>query len=67
MSGDATTMEMEQHLLFHKSMINDSVSSEKIDRYRKVLSEEKDHERLQDDTDESIRTVFRLMRMFVWY
>ena len=61
MSGDATTMEMEQHLLFHKSMINDSVSSEKIDRYLKVLGEEKDHERLQDDTDESIRTVFRLV------
>ncbi len=61
MSGDATTMEMEQHLLFHKSMISDSVSSEKIDRYLKVLSEEKDHERLQDDTDESIRTVFRLV------
>lgn len=61
MSGDATTMKMEQHLLFHKSMINDSVSSEKIDRYLKVLGEEKDHERLQDDTDESIRTVFRLV------
>ncbi len=59
MSGDV--MEMEQHLLFHKSMISDSVSSEKIDRYLKVLGEEKDHERLQDDTDESIRTVFRLV------
>ena len=61
MSGDATTMEMEQHLLFHKSMISDTVSSEKIDRYLKILGEEKDHERLQDDEDESIRTVFRLV------
>lgn len=59
MSGDV--LEMEQHLLFHKSMISDSVSSEKIDRYLRVLDEEKDHERLQDDTDESIRTVFRLV------
>ncbi len=61
MNGDATTTEMEQHLLFHKAMISDSVSAEKIDRYLEVLGEEKGHERLQDDTDESIRTVFRLV------
>ena len=60
MNGDAA-IEMEQHLLFHKAMINDSVSADKIDRYLRVLGEEKDHERLQDDTDESIRTVFRLV------
>ena len=59
MNGDA--MELEQHLLYHKALIDDSVSADKIDRYLHILEEEKDHERLQDDTDESIRTVFRLV------
>ena len=54
-------MELEQHLLYHKALIDDSVSADKIDRYLHILEEEKDHERLQDDTDESIRTVFRLV------
>ena len=54
-------MELEQHLLYHKALIDDSVSADKIDKYLHILEEEKDHERLQDDTDESIRTVFRLV------
>ncbi len=59
MNGDAETLE--QHLLFHKALIDDSVSSDKIDRYLSLLNDEREHERLQDDTDESIRTVFRLV------
>ena len=58
MSGDAENLR--QHLLFHKALIDDSVSSEKIDRYLSLL-DEREHERMQDDTDESIRTVFRLV------
>lgn len=59
MNGDAT--ELEQHLLYHKALIDDSVSMDRIDRYLDILREETDHERLQDDEDESIRTVFRLV------
>ncbi len=54
------TEELRQHLLFHKAMINDSVSTEKIDRYLSLL-DEREHEKMQDETDESIRTVFRLV------
>jgi len=59
MSGDVVGIE--QHLLYHKALIDDSVDAERIDRYLQILQDERDHERMQDDTDESIRTVFRLV------
>ena len=52
---------LEQHLLFHKALIDDNVASEKIDRYLNILNEAPDCERMQDPIDESIRTVFRLV------
>ena len=52
---------LEQHLLFHKALIDDNVASEKIDRYLNILNEAPDCERMQDPVDESIRTVFRLV------
>lgn len=58
---NANAIELEQHLLYHKALIDDSVDAERIDKYLQILQEEKDHERMQDDTDESIRTVFRLV------
>ena len=59
MNGGTETLE--QHLLFHKSLIDDNVASEKIDRYLNILNEAPDCERMQDPVDESIRTVFRLV------
>lgn len=56
-----TNQELEQHLLFHKALIDDNVASEKIDRYLSILNENPDCERMQDPVDESIRTVFRLV------
>lgn len=63
MNGE--TMEMEQHLLFHKALISDNVGVEKINRYLGILNGESgdntDSVKLQDPVDESIRTVFRLV------
>lgn len=59
---NGTTNEtLEQHLMFHKALIDDNCKSEKIDKYLKILKEEPDCERMQDPVDESIRTVFRLV------
>ncbi|MBQ6547497.1 MAG: chromosome segregation protein ScpA [Candidatus Methanomethylophilaceae archaeon] len=61
MNGGTTNETIEQHLLFHKALIDDNVASEKIDRYLSILNEAPDCERMQDPVDESIRTVFRLV------
>ena len=61
MNGGTTNETLEQHLLFHKALIDDNVASEKIDRYLNILIEAPDCERMQDPVDESIRTVFRLV------
>ena len=61
MNGGTTNEALEQHLLFHKALIDDNVASEKIDRYLSILNEAPDCERMQDPVDESIRTVFRLV------
>ena len=61
MNGGTTNETLEQHLLFHKALIDDNVASEKIDRYLNILNEAPDCERMQDPVDESIRTVFRLV------
>lgn len=62
MNAEAVTSEtLEQHLLFHKALIDDSVETDKIDRYLDILRENPDCEMMQDPVDESIRTVFRLV------
>jgi len=52
---------MEQHLLFHKALIDDSVGTEKIDRYISVLKDSGPGETMGDPVDESIRSAFSLV------
>ena len=62
MGSNEETMEgVEQHLLFHKALIDDSVGAEKIDRYINVLRDSGPGETMQDPIDESIRSVFSLV------
>jgi len=63
MDGDAmlTNENMEQHLMFHRALIDDDVGTERIDRYLRILNEDQTGEKLADPTDESIRSVFRLV------
>ena len=61
---------VEQHLLFHKALIDDRVGSEKIDRYISVLKESGPRETMNDPVDESIRSAFSLVLehdMDPWY
>jgi len=61
---------MEQHLLFHKSLIDDSVGTEKIDRFIGVLKDSGPGETMGDPVDESIRSAFSLVLehdMDPWY
>ena len=61
MGWEATASgEMEQHLSFHKALIDDSVGYEKIERYLRILEEDVG-ETMTDPVDESIRTAFRLV------
>ncbi|MCL1984132.1 MAG: chromosome segregation protein ScpA [Methanomassiliicoccaceae archaeon] len=52
---------VEQHLLFHKALIDDSVDSQKIDRYIALLKEAGPGEVMNDPVDESIRSAFSLV------
>ena len=52
---------LDQHLLFHKALIDDSEDSEKIDRYRSILANDTDGDRMLDPVDESIRAAFSLV------
>jgi segregation and condensation protein A len=62
MEKDGMVMEeMEQHLLFHKALIDDNVGSEKIDRYISVLRDSGPGETMNDPVDESIRSAFSLV------
>lgn len=61
---------MEQHLLFHKALIDDNVGAEKIDRYIGVLKDSGPTETMNDPVDESIRSAFSLVlehNMDPWY
>lgn len=60
MMGWETNGEMEQHLLYHKALIEDNVEAEKIDRYMRILAEDVG-ETMPDPVDESIRSVFRMV------
>jgi len=52
---------VEQHLLFHKALIDDNIGSEKIDRYISVLKDGGPRETMGDPVDESIRSAFSLV------
>ena len=52
---------VEQHLLFHKALIDDNVGTEKIDRYIDVLRDSGPRETMGDPVDESIRSAFSLV------
>lgn len=64
MDGDATVTNdtIGQHLMFYRALIDDDVGTEKIDRYMRILKEETGAgETMEDPTDESISSVFRLV------
>ncbi|MDR2866749.1 MAG: chromosome segregation protein ScpA [Methanomassiliicoccaceae archaeon] len=53
--------EMEQHLLFHKALIDDNVGTGKIDKYIGLLRDGGPTETMNDPVDESIRSAFSLV------
>lgn len=55
------TEALDQHLLFHKALIDDSNDAEQIDRYRSLLMGATGGERMLDPVDESIRAAFSLV------
>lgn len=63
MDGENTTRNeaLEQHLLFHKALIDDNTGTERIDKYMDILSGDTEGERMLDPMDESIRSVFSLV------
>lgn len=61
MMGNAQKEEMEQHLLFHKALAEDTGSFERIGGYMRILQTAESGERLNDPVDESIRSVFSLV------
>lgn len=52
---------LDQHLLFHKALIDDADDAGKIDRYRALLAEDTEGERMLNPVDESIRAAFSLV------
>ena len=61
MMGNAQKEEMEQHLLFHKALAEDTESFERIGGYMRILQTAESGEKLNDPVDESIRSVFSLV------
>lgn len=51
---------LEQHLLFHKALVDDSEANDRIDHYMEIL-EDSEGERMTDPVDESIRAAFSLV------
>lgn len=61
MNGDAQTSDaVQQHLIYHKALIDDNVGNERINRYMRILGES-DSMKLGDHTDEAIRSIFSLV------
>lgn len=58
--GEAIGQAMEQHIMFHKALIDDNVGAERLDRYMDILRNQ-DTERMMDPTDEAIRSIFSLV------
>ena len=61
MNGDAQASDaIQQHLVYHKALIDDNVGNERVNRYIRILGES-DSMRLEDPTDEAIRSIFSLV------
>jgi segregation and condensation protein A len=60
MNENTQMAEMEQHLLFHKALAEDTESFNRINGYMNILNET-NGEKLSDPVDESIRSVFSLV------
>ena len=61
MDGNIRIEDLEQHLLFHKAMTENTEASRRIGGYMDILSKAESGEMLQDPVDEAIRSVFSLV------
>jgi segregation and condensation protein A len=61
MDGEMKREEMEQHLLFHKALSEDSAAYVRINGYMEILEKTGSGERLNDPVDESMRAAFSLV------
>ena len=61
MDGIMKKEEMEQHLLFHKALTDDSETYARISGYMDILGKAGSGEKLNDPVDESIRAAFSLV------
>ncbi len=61
MDGNIRIEDLEQHLLFHKAMTENTETYQRIGGYMDILSKAESGERLQDPVDEAIRSVFNLV------
>lgn len=60
MIGTSRMEAMEQHLAFHRALIDDNVGNDRLNRYVEILRNQ-DTERMSDPTDEAIRSIFSLV------
>ena len=61
MDGNIRIEDLEQHLLFHKAMTENTEAYQRIGGYMDILSKAESGERLPDPVDEAIRSVFSLV------
>ena len=61
MDGNIRIEDLEQHLLFHKAMSENTETYQRIGGYMDILSKAETGEKLPDPVDEAIRSVFSLV------
>ncbi len=61
MDGNIRIEDLEQHLLFHKAMSENTETYQRIGGYMDILAKAESGEKLQDPVDEAIRSVFSLV------
>jgi len=61
MDGNIRIEDLEQHLLFHKAMSENTETYQRIGGYMDILSKAESGEKLPDPVDEAIRSVFSLV------
>ena len=61
MDGNIRIEDLEQHLLFHKAMSENTETYQRIGGYMDILSKAVSGDRLPDPVDEAIRSVFSLV------
>ena len=61
MDGNIRIEDLEQHLLFHKAMSENTETYQRIGGYMDILSKAESGEKLPDSVDEAIRSVFSLV------